>query len=121
MCVGLGAAACMRLIKMDITFTPSIDITVGGTSSTKDSNSASIGFSWSYETSGNPWTHFYTLPGEVGVVTQQTMYLTPSLNIVYSLSLHVTFDDNLCAAMGQQVTTWFVHLLLIFNLYLMRV
>jgi hypothetical protein len=41
-----------------------------------------------------------------GIVDQQTMYLIPALNIVYSLSLQVRFDLDLCKAAGQPITTW---------------
>jgi hypothetical protein len=102
----LGAEVCTGILKLEVGFTPSVDLTIGGGGGFKTSNTASIGFQWSYSTSGNPWTYFYPLAGESGIVDQQTMYLTPSLNLVYSLSLHVVFDKDVCAAKGTQVTTW---------------
>ena len=36
----------------------------------------------------------------------QTAYLVPALNVVYSLALDVTFDRGLCTAIGKKIYTW---------------
>ena len=42
----------------------------------------------------------------------QTAYLVPALNVVFSLSLDVSFDRALCKAVGRQFTTWSVGVIL---------
>jgi hypothetical protein len=39
-----------------------------------------------------------------------TAYLIPALNVVYSVTLEVSFDSLLCKATSSLITTWYVEL-----------
>jgi len=104
-------ALCSTTVEFKIAPSISASASFSADQSFSTSTSSSIGFSWDYSTSGSPWLYYHPLysNGESnGIVDQQTMYLIPALNIVYSLSLHVRFDRDLCKAVGKPVTTWFL-------------
>jgi hypothetical protein len=101
-CAGLGVEACMEMADFSVGASVSIDISSGITMSRANEVSATASFSFSYATSGEP-----DLAGDpTGAGHDSTMFLVPSLNIVFSKSLMVEYSPMTCMATGTEVTSW---------------
>ncbi len=95
-CAGLGVATCQKVGKVawDVGF--SIDVSTTTTWSKDFSDSVSLGFTYSYTTTDNPY-----IPGKLG-----DMFLTPSLNVKFSKSALISFDPDSCAGSSKEIVTW---------------
>jgi hypothetical protein len=92
----LGASICTTITEVSGHLGGKFDTEVSGIIKEDSEVAAVLTFQYSYETSGEVVQGAYA----------QTEYLVPALNIVYSVSLHVVFDEKLCQATGSPVYTW---------------
>ncbi len=95
-CAGIGIAACTELLLSKDGLGPIYDISSDIEKHNSEETAATIGFTFSYATSAQI--------EDAG--RRSTMLLTPSLTIVFSKSLQVKFDKDICMATGTEVTTW---------------
>ncbi len=95
-CVGLGAEVCMEVLKTTDGIGPIYEISGDIYGHESEETAATIGFTFSYATSAQI--------EEAG--RRSTMFLTPSLTIVFTKSLRVMFNQDICMATGTEVTTW---------------
>jgi hypothetical protein len=95
-CAGLGIANCMKVGKVALDVGASIDVSTSFAWTSEDSNSVSIGFTYSYTTTDNPY-----IPSKLG-----DMFLTPSLNVKFSKSALISFNPSTCAGASREIITW---------------
>ncbi len=95
-CVGLGVSVCKKVGKIAAAFGFGLDISTTLTWSHESSNSVSLGFTYSYTTTDNPY-----IPSKLG-----DMFLTPSLNVKFSKSALISFDPDTCAGSSKEIVTW---------------
>ncbi len=95
-CVGVAASTCKELIDGGVGAGFFLDFAAEVSWSTEEQTSSSTSYTFSYATSSDS-----NYPGR-----DSSMLLTPSLTIVFSKSLHVKFNKDVCMAIGNEVTTW---------------
>ncbi len=99
----MGASICTEITKVSGHIGGKFDTEVSAIIKNDSEDAAVLTFQYSYETSGE----VVNGNNDQGAYAQ-TEYLVPALNIVYSVSLHVIFDEKLCQATGSPVYTWLV-------------
>jgi hypothetical protein len=97
-CVGVGFEVCTVLLSGGVSVGFTFDSVNEQWTSNEDETVNSLSYTFSYATSGEPDS-----PGR-----NSTMLLVPSLTIVFTKTLRVTFDKGLCAATGTEITTFSV-------------
>ncbi len=92
----MGIATCQKTGKVAADVSAGIDLSTTLTWSASDSNTVSLGFTYTYTTSTNPF-----IPSKLG-----DMFLTPSLNVKFSKSALISFDPDTCAGSSKEIVTW---------------
>jgi hypothetical protein len=95
-CAGLGAMTCDELATIKVGPSFGINVDKGASLTRKSEYSATMTYTFSYSTSEQT-----SLAGRAS-----TMFLIPSLNIVFSKSLKVEYSVKTCMATGTEVTSW---------------
>jgi hypothetical protein len=88
--------ACQKLAEIEVGASLGFELSSGVSITRANEKAASASFAFSYATSGEP-----DLAG-----SDSTMFLVPSLNIVFSKSLMVEYSPMTCIATGTEVTSW---------------
>ena len=97
------ASVCKPVTEVSANTGAKFDTEVTGIFKSDSEDAAVLTLQYSYETSGE----VVNGNNDQGAYAQ-TEYLVPALNIVYSVSLRVVFDEKLCQATGAPVYTWLV-------------
>jgi hypothetical protein len=95
-CAGFGVSFCTKIAEGG--FGPGVffDFVHEEWDNNDEESSTSMSFTFTYATSAQI--------EEAG--RRSTMFLTPSLTIVFTKSLRVMFEQDICMATGTEVTTW---------------
>ena len=95
-CFGLGASLCVKSLEVEGHLSARVDITKTWTKDQYHSDSATLTYNFDYTTSHDA--------AVAGIMSD--MFLTPSLNVKFSISALIGFNASTCSATYQDIITW---------------
>jgi hypothetical protein len=95
-CLGFGSSFCKDAVETEGHIGTRLVVAKKWTDEDTFSNSAKLTYSYKYTTSN----------ALESTGRNADMFLTPSLNVKFSISDQITFDASTCAGSSKSITTW---------------